>query len=66
MSHLLSSDSSVSVNTTPVESHVTAAAQATIRSHGVLQLLTAQMSVSVSVRVLLHLMCKQNHTVLAP
>lgn len=51
MSHLLSVDSSVSANTTPAASHVTAAVQALTRSHGVLRLLTAPMSVIVSVHV---------------
>lgn len=39
-------DSSVSANTTPVVTHVTAAARALTRNHGVLQLLIAPMSVN--------------------
>lgn len=51
VSHFLSVGFSVSANITPAASHVTVAVQASTRSHGVLQLLTAQMNVSVSVDV---------------
>lgn len=51
VSHYLSADASVSANTTPAVSHVTAAARALTRRHGALQPLTARMNVSVSVRV---------------
>lgn len=51
VSHFPSVASSASVNTTPVVSHATDAAQALTRSRGVLQLLTAPMNAVVSVHV---------------
>lgn len=51
MSPYLSAGASASANTTPVASHVTAAAQVSTRSHGALRLSTAPMSASVSVLV---------------
>lgn len=59
----LSAGASVSANTTPVASHVTAAAQASTRSHGVPQRSTAPMNASVSVLAWLGLM---QHTRRAP